>query len=217
MSRPFRINVGCGHEVLPGFVNLDVRPVPGLELRADALRLPFADDSVFEARAGSLLEHFADPCEVLDELHRVLAPGGQLIVRVPALGTNAAHLDPTHRFLADLCQWRSILLGYFERVRIGSTGVKFRSNPLLVAIQRALILSLRFHDLGQCWVFTASRKRPAPTRTFRPWWIEAQASVAPGTLRPVSCPSDQGGSGASDATGNQGHRAASRYFAASQP
>jgi SAM-dependent methyltransferase len=172
---PLRLNVGCGHEVLRGFVNLDVRPVPGLAVRADVLRLPFPDGSAREVRAGSLLEHFADPCLVLDELHRVLDPDGRLVVRVPALGTNAAHLDPTHRFLADLHQWRSILLGYFERVRVGSVGVKYRSSPLLVAVQRALIAGLRFHDLGQCWVLTASRKRPEPIR-FRPWWAETRAA-----------------------------------------
>jgi SAM-dependent methyltransferase len=170
---PLRLNVGCGHEVLPGFVNVDLRTVPGLDLRGDVLRLPFADASAAEIRAGSLLEHFADPCDVLDELHRVLAPEGRLVVRVPALGTNAAHLDPTHRFLADLAQWRAILLGYFGRVRVGSVGVKYRSSPLLVAIQRALIAGLRFHDLGQCWILTATVKRPRPVRAFRPWWIEA--------------------------------------------
>ncbi len=172
---PLRLNVGCGHEVLPNFVNLDVRPVPGLALRADVLRLPFADASAHLIHAGSLLEHFDNPCLVLDELHRVLHPEGRLIVRVPALGTNSAHLDPTHRFLADLTQWRSILLGYCERVRIGSVGVKYRSNPLLVALQRLLILSLGFHDLGQCWILTGARKRPEPHSAFRPWWSESSA------------------------------------------
>lgn len=173
MVAPLRLNVGCGHEVLAGFVNLDVRPVPGLALRADALRLPFADGSAAEVRAGSLLEHFADPCDVLDELHRVVSPGGRLVVRVPALGTNAAHLDPTHRFLADLVQWRAILLGYFARVRVGSVGVKYRSSPVLVAVQRALIATLGFHDLGQCWVLTGAAKHARPERAFRPWWREA--------------------------------------------
>lgn len=172
---PLRLNVGCGHEVLPGFVNLDVRPVAGLAVRADALRLPFADASAQVIHAGSLLEHFSNPCLVLDELHRVLHPSGRLIVRVPALGTNSAHLDPTHRFLADLTQWRSILLGYCDRVRLGSVGVRYRSNPLLVALQRALIVSLGFHDLAQCWILTGSRKRPTPRHTFHPWWSEPTA------------------------------------------
>jgi hypothetical protein len=172
-GRPLRINVGCGHELLEGFVNLDVRRVAGFDVQADALRLPLADASVDEARAGSLLEHFDVPGTILDELHRVLDSKGKLVVRVPALGTNAAHLDPTHRYLADLAHWRRLILGYFVRVRLGSQGVRYRSNPLLVGVQRLLIHGLGFHDLGQCWVLTATGKRPTPERTERPWWVDA--------------------------------------------
>jgi SAM-dependent methyltransferase len=176
-----RINVGCGHEVIPQFLNIDCRHVPGIDVRADALRLPFANASAIEVRAGSLLEHFADPCTVLDELYRVLAPAGRIVARVPALGTNAAHLDPTHRYLADLEHWRQIFLGYFERVMISSIGVKYRSNRLLVAIQRLAITLLGFHDLGQCWVLTGTRKRQRPERTSRPWWTESGHAPAPAT------------------------------------
>jgi SAM-dependent methyltransferase len=176
---PVRINAGCGGEALPGLVNLDIRPVPGIDLRADVRRLPWANASVIDVRAYSLLEHFSDPCDVLDELHRVLRPEGRLIVRVPALGTNAAHLDPTHRYLADLVHWRQLLLGYFHRVRIGSVGVRYRANPVLVALQRLLIIGLRFHDLGQCWVLTATRKRARPEHAFRPWWIESASRRRP--------------------------------------
>ncbi|HEV3120566.1 MAG TPA: methyltransferase domain-containing protein, partial [Isosphaeraceae bacterium] len=172
-ERFLRINVGCGHEVIPSFVNLDLRRVRGSSLQADVLRLPFADGSVIEARAGSVLEHFADPCRVLDELHRVLTPASTLIVRVPALGTNAAHLDPTHRYLADLEHWRQLLLLYFERVNLGSQGVKYRSNRLLVALQRSAIWLLGFHDLGQCWVLTATGKHRQPRLAPRPWWADS--------------------------------------------
>lgn len=172
-SKGAAINVGCGHEIVPGYWNIDVRSVDGIDFAADVNRLPLASGSVRAARAGSLLEHFDDPCAPLAELHRVLADDGRLIIRVPALGTNAAHLDPTHRFLADLVQWREILSGYFDRVQVDSIGVRYRGSPLLVAIQRVLITTLGFHDLGQCWVFTASGKRQKPERRFKPWWNDS--------------------------------------------
>ncbi|MEV0618816.1 methyltransferase domain-containing protein [Nonomuraea sp. NPDC050404] len=52
-------------------------------LRGDGERLGFADGSFDAAVAGELLEHVADPGAVLTELHRVLAPGGTLLVSVP--------------------------------------------------------------------------------------------------------------------------------------
>ena len=78
-NRSLRINLGCGDEPFVGFVNIDLRWVPGMDLRADVLRLPMPDASVIDARAYSLLEHFSDPCGPLDELHRVLRPEGRLV------------------------------------------------------------------------------------------------------------------------------------------
>lgn len=46
-------------------------------VRADALRLPFAERSFDRAWCRYVLEHVADPLSVLREMHRVLAPGGR--------------------------------------------------------------------------------------------------------------------------------------------
>lgn len=53
-------------------------------LRADALRLPFADASFDRVITSEVLEHIADDHGALRELHRVLRPGGRLAVTVPA-------------------------------------------------------------------------------------------------------------------------------------
>ena len=47
-------------------------------LRADAMRLPFAEGSFDLVTANDSLEHFADPQAALAELARVLRPGGSL-------------------------------------------------------------------------------------------------------------------------------------------
>ncbi|MGR6917755.1 methyltransferase domain-containing protein [[Actinomadura] parvosata] len=52
-------------------------------LRADGEHLPFPGGCFDAAVAGELLEHVTDPATVLTELHRVLAPGGTLLVSVP--------------------------------------------------------------------------------------------------------------------------------------
>lgn len=48
--------------------------------RADAVRLPFADDSLHCVVAGEVLEHLPDLPAATAELARVLAPGGVLVI-----------------------------------------------------------------------------------------------------------------------------------------
>jgi SAM-dependent methyltransferase len=54
-------------------------------LVADAMRLPLADATVDVVIATDLLEHFVDPPALVDELARVLRPGGRLLASVPNL------------------------------------------------------------------------------------------------------------------------------------
>jgi SAM-dependent methyltransferase len=60
---------------------------PWLELlHGSAESLPFPDASVDAVTLLDVLEHVADPAGVLDEAHRVLKPGGVLVVSVPHRG-----------------------------------------------------------------------------------------------------------------------------------
>jgi SAM-dependent methyltransferase len=167
-----RLNLGAGSRPLEGFVNIDVRKRARVDVVADATDLPFADGTAVEVQASSLLEHFRDPYSVLDEAHRVLAPGGRFVVRVPSPWSQAGQLDPTHVFLADLKLWREILGGYFGRVGVRCEGVRYRDSKLLVALQYAAIHVLRMPEYAQGWVLTCSEKRSVPTRAYIPWWLE---------------------------------------------
>jgi ubiquinone/menaquinone biosynthesis C-methylase UbiE len=58
---------------------------PGSARVADGVveRLPFDDGGLRAAVITEVLEHVADPAPALEELHRVLAPGGVLCLSVP--------------------------------------------------------------------------------------------------------------------------------------
>ena len=171
-SRPRRLNVGAGSRPVAGFINLDLRPRPGIDLIADVRRLPFRRHSIDEVQAIALLEHFDDPYQVLDELHRVITPTARVRFDVPALGTYAAHLDLDHKFLADLRLWSDVLGGYYRSVRVRPLGVRYRYSKLLVAILHVLVTGLRMYDLAQAWSFVCTRPRRRPERRYIPWWLE---------------------------------------------
>ena len=65
-------------------------------VRSDALRLPFADASFDRVMSICAIEHFDDGEKALDEMTRVLAPGGELVMSADAL-TLAEHWPNLYR------------------------------------------------------------------------------------------------------------------------
>jgi SAM-dependent methyltransferase len=76
---------------------------PPALVRGDALDLPFADASFDRVMSICAIEHFDDGARALDEMARVLAPGGELVMSADALTLAArwprllrAHCDKYH-------------------------------------------------------------------------------------------------------------------------
>ena len=166
------LNLGAGHELRPGTVNVDRRRGPGVHVVADPRRLPFPDGVFLEIRAASVLERARDPYAVLDEIHRVLRGTGRVEIRVPAPLSVWGQLDRGHAFLADLKLWRGILEGYFDRVRVSSEGSRYRDSGLLRGITRLLVGVLGWHELAEIWRFDCREKLTLPQRKHVPSWLE---------------------------------------------
>jgi SAM-dependent methyltransferase len=169
-----RLNLGSGNEPLAGFVNVDRRAVPGVNVVADVTALPFRDRCAHEMVASSLLEHFDDPYSVLAEVNRVLDPHGRFIMRVPSPWSQAGLLDQTHVFLADLKLWREILSTYFVTVSVRGEGVRHRDHKLLAAALHFAVQGLRMTEFAQTWLFRCEGTRPDPRPPYIPWWLESR-------------------------------------------
>lgn len=80
-----KLNLGCGKDIKPGWVNIDRKPYPGVDLVLDLARgpLPFQIGSIDAILAHDVLEHLHDWETVVLECARVLRPGGTLEVHVP--------------------------------------------------------------------------------------------------------------------------------------
>lgn len=96
-----KLNVGCGRNILPGWVNLDIAPLPGVDVVADldacrSTPLPLADGTVDEFLLSHVIEHLRDPLALMQELHRVASPDARMVIRVPHGASDDAWEDPTH-------------------------------------------------------------------------------------------------------------------------
>lgn len=80
-----KLNIGCGYNYLPGWVNLDSDPACRPDVQAQAYDLPFADGGAGEAMALHVVEHlgFFKVKYFLSECWRVLVPGGGLALELP--------------------------------------------------------------------------------------------------------------------------------------
>lgn len=181
---PHRINLGSGNEPLTGWINVDRRQIPGVNVAADVTQLPFRPGAVDRVIASSVLEHFLDPYEVLDQVHLLLCPDGTLDVRVPSLWSQSGLLDRTHHFLADSKLWREMLDGYFEDVQAKGEGVRYRDSKLLVLLCHAAVKGLRMREMAQAWRFTCRKPRPRPRRAYIPWWLEERYGPDPSIAGP---------------------------------
>lgn len=81
-----KLHLGCGQVILPGFVNMDARPLAGVDVLTDVFMLPSVQpESVDLIYASHVFEHVPRPLteHVLGNWYKVLMPGGVLRLAVP--------------------------------------------------------------------------------------------------------------------------------------
>lgn len=96
-----RLNLGCSDQFLEGFIGVDRWTPPWATpenfQQADLRHAwPFGDSSVDFVRAHDVIEHMPDKIHTMNELHRILKPGGTVEIVVPTTEGRGAHQDPTH-------------------------------------------------------------------------------------------------------------------------
>jgi SAM-dependent methyltransferase len=93
------LEIGGGRNPQPGWTNLDPVHGEGTFRRRIQDGIPLPDASLQQARASHLMEHIAAGAErvfAMNEVWRVLVPGGTFEVVVPLFGGWGALADPTH-------------------------------------------------------------------------------------------------------------------------
>ena len=99
-----KLNVGCGAgEIMDGWVNLDVRDYPGVDVICDVRRESqleryFGLGEVDEFRCSHVLEHFSghDFLDVMQNLWQIAKPGARFHAIVPYGMSRHFWRDPDH-------------------------------------------------------------------------------------------------------------------------
>lgn len=107
-------DLGSAHDSPPGYLGVDIRD--GADVQCDVEQgLPLATSSAFVIRAHDFLEHIRPDrvVAVMNEIYRVLAPGGWLLTSTPSTDGRGAWQDPTHR-----SGWNANSFWYYTRAEL---------------------------------------------------------------------------------------------------
>lgn len=104
-----RLNLGSLDRAFPDFLSVDI--CPPADFVCDLSKpWPWIDSSVEEVRAHDVFEHIENRIQTMNELWRVLIPGGRATVEVPSAAHGAGFAcDPTH-----VSAWCLASFQYFE-------------------------------------------------------------------------------------------------------
>jgi len=94
-----KLNLGAGSVIRDGWVNVDIAPLPGVDVvwDLDVAPWPWPDGAAERIEAKDVFEHVDDPILFMTECWRVLAPAGTLRIRTPYWRSRDAFTDPTHK------------------------------------------------------------------------------------------------------------------------
>lgn len=117
-----------------GYANPDV-------VYYDGHVLPFPDDSFEAVLCTEVLEHIPDPAETLSEIHRVLKPGGRLLLTIP--WSARFHYQPHdyHRYTPSML--RQLFAGF------SGVEIKPRGTDWSTIASKFVVICAR-HVLGLC-------------------------------------------------------------------
>jgi SAM-dependent methyltransferase len=125
-----------------------IRSLVGSDVyRIEAERMPFADAAFDRVVVVDLLEHVADDARCMAELHRILRPGGELLVNTPH-AKRWSLMRPLRNLLGLTDAWHGhVRPGYTSETLAELMGAHFQPDRVLTyskAFSEALDVALNF-------------------------------------------------------------------------
>lgn len=131
-----QLDIGCGGYPQPGFVGLDIRDLPGVDIVWDVNTHPWPlpDESVIRAICSHLVEHIPPVAydfvekkthflfiEFMDEVWRILKPDAQFAIALPHGYSPGQLQDPSHINASNEATW-----AYFDPLEPNTQGLLYK-------------------------------------------------------------------------------------------
>jgi predicted SAM-dependent methyltransferase len=141
-----KLNVGCGSNIVSGWLNTDAEPQPGAVYLNGSKHWPYPASSFAAVLAEHVIEHLSKDhgAKLLGEAYRILTPGGCLRVVTPDL-----------TFLMQLVSEQPLAKSYLAAVS------EFHGRTCLTTCDA---VNLAFYSYGHQYIYMPSELRSALER-----------------------------------------------------
>jgi SAM-dependent methyltransferase len=156
------LDIGCGRNKAKGAIGMDRVKLDGVDIVQDlnALPYPFADNEFDEVRAIHVIEHLDSVVKAMEEIYRILKPGGRAIIITPHYSDSQSWNDPTHKWHLTSYSFRYFEPGYATNYY---TQARFTVESLRIDLARI------WRIFGFQFLLNASIKA-APLHFIRKFW-----------------------------------------------
>lgn len=94
-----RLNLACGQTRIEGYFGIDIKPGDTVDAVMDLEQFPWdiESESAEDIICSHYVEHTVDLIKFMEEVYRILKPGGKIKVIAPYYNNMRAWQDPTHK------------------------------------------------------------------------------------------------------------------------
>jgi len=99
MINELKLNLACGQRKEEGYFGVDIAPGDTVDAVVDLEQFPWPieSDSAEDIICSHYVEHTPDLIKFMDEVYRILKPGGKIKIVAPYYTSMRCWQDPTHK------------------------------------------------------------------------------------------------------------------------